>query len=161
MKKYLLILIFTLIFLCGCNNSNNTLYQKNFNDTYNDLLKGTELSLKTCQSYSKTWSYAIENGRDFNIEIENQKEQFSKSINLSLINQKNNIDSKMKEIFYPPKEYQQAHEKLVEMYGIYAQLYSLALNPTGSLVNYNNTVNELQSKLVKTSSEFKVLIPNN
>jgi len=163
MIKYILLIIITLLLLTGCtSNSQKEKYK-------NDLLKTHDLiqnNIKTCilasDLYSTVWRNAIEDRKDFNIEINNVINESKRIGQYKVMDMsKEKIDNEMKQLSNPPKNYQRAHDKLVEMYGIYTQIYSLALNPSGSLVSYNNTINDLQNKLIKTSSEFKVLLPNN
>lgn len=69
------------------------------------------------------------------------------------------IDDLMKDISSPPDKYKNAHPKLIELYGIYSQIYSQAKSPSGSLVSFNSSINDLQSKFIKTSNELNALIP--
>jgi hypothetical protein len=161
MKKLLFILLI-LILLTGCTNIQKENYKNNLLETHNSIQENTKTCLLANNYYSTVWKNAIENRKDFNIELVNAVSESEKLGQYKTMNKsKDNIDNKMKQLSNPPKAYQHAYDKLLEMYGIYTQLYSLALNPSGSLVSYNNTINDLQGKLVKASSEFKVLIPSN
>ncbi|MCL6571300.1 MAG: hypothetical protein K6T88_06380 [Bacillus sp. (in: Bacteria)] len=161
MKKFYL-LITILLLLIGCSRQNENNYRIDLLHSHDMILMYSDLCITTCQLYSNNWKIAIENRKDFNKELQNTMEKAKEKGIYDLINNnKSDIDSKMKNLVDPPKSYLRAHEKLVEMYGIYSQLHSLALNPSGSLVSFNNTVNDLQNKLIKTSGEFKVLLPNN
>jgi hypothetical protein len=161
--KYILsiILLILTIFISGCTTSyQNETYKTNLLKTYDYIQGYSESNFKNCSLHSTVWKNAIRDNKDFNIELKKLSEELENNgmYNYARYN-KTSIDTRMKEVSNPPKGYEKAHDKLVEMYGIYSQLYSLSLNPSGSLVSYNNTINDLQSKLVKASSEFNVLLP--
>ena len=161
--KYILslTLLILAIFSSGCTTS----YQKEVYKT--NLLRANDYvqlysksCFNLCNLRSSTWERSIKSGKDFNVEISKETEELERVGRLASIrNSKTSMERYMKEASNPPKGYEKAHDKLVEMYGIYSQIYSLSLNPSGSLVSYNNAINDLQSKLVKASSEFNVLVP--
>lgn len=159
MKYILTILLITLFITTGCSQVDPR-YQTDIDKTYDKILSSSDNCLKSCQTFSNTWNNAIKYNKDIDTEIQINKAFIQNSGIYKMMDyHKKDIDQKMIEVSKPPKSYEKAHDKLVEMYSIYSQLYSLALNPNGSYVSYNNTVNDLQNKLTKTSSEFKVLLP--
>ena len=153
------LLIISLLLLVGCvSNSEN--YKQNLLNTQKTILDSTKLATEICQIESALWSKAIDNGDDFNLILQKgQKEMKEKGIIDKLNNNKNKIDTLMKSLNNPPNNYKDAYNKLLEIYGIYTQINSLALEPKGSLINYNSNISDLQNKLIQTSNQLNVLIP--
>ena len=58
-----------------------------------------------------------------------------------------------------PNQYQEAYNALLELHGIYSQLHSLASSPTGSLLSFNNRVNDLESEFTRIEGKLKIYMP--
>lgn len=83
---------------------------------------------------------------DFNTSIRNLRddESFINDINYIKNNQEatNNI---MKKLVNPPEEFEEAYDKLQELYDSYLELTNLAVNPTGTLSTYTSDFNDADS----------------
>ena len=86
---------------------------------------------------------------DFNDALKNlfSDDDFKKQIDNIKKNQ-NTVNSLMKTLKNPPKEYQEAYEDLRTYYDAYIEFTDLVINPTGSLQSYTNDFNNLDSKTV-------------
>ena len=51
----------------------------------------------------------------------------------------------MKELQNPPKQYEDAYEKIKDFYDVYLEFTNLVINPSGSLQSYTSKFNELDS----------------
>lgn len=157
-KIYFAIVLIIVIILAGCSSSKN--YNEDFKKTKDEIAGQGLLCSVVLERYASTWSDAIKYNKDFQVEVGKYKDSLKQSGQYDKFqNEKAKIDSEMKKFTNPPKEYKQAHDKLVELYGIYCQMYSLVMQPSGSLYTFNSTRNDLYSKLIKTSNETNALIP--
>lgn len=133
-------------------------YETKFFDGSNKVIANTYLSLMIIQGTSATWSLAIEQGQIFDIEIRKYLDKVKESLyKMEDVNKE--IVDKMQDLKNYPIQYQEVYNTLMELYGIYSQLYSLAQSPSGTLISFNNKVNDLQSEFTKISSKLKVYMP--
>ena len=124
------------------------------------LILGSVISsVELCEIYSDTWSDAIDRRRNFSDAV-NSKIAVNSSKITDLEEQKEVIDKLMKELNNPPNEFKKAHDKLLEIYGIYTQLYSQAKGPSGSLMTFNQNVNKLQEDFLRANHELGILVPD-
>lgn len=124
------------------------------------LILGSVISsIKLCEEYSDTWRDAIDRRRNFSDAVNSKMAENKSRIN-DLEEQKEVIDKLMKELNNPPNEFKKTHDKLLEIYGIYMQLYSQAKGPSGTLVSFNQNINRLQEDYFKASNELKILTPD-
>lgn len=137
-------------------------------EDYHNLISLTELSIvaasakavDVCSEYNDVWSGAINRGGSFNYAISSKKDELeSNGTTKSIEETKKGIDSMMKKLNSPPREYEKAYSKLMELYGTYCEIESQAVSPSGSLVSFTSNINSLQSKLLREANEFDVLVP--
>lgn len=150
-----------IVVILGTNTKKQKEYDANFSIAILTIYAGAINSVKVCETYSVVWRDAINSRwKDFNDELQDQQREFRNNGTFEkLDNGKKQIDDLMKELSSPPKKYKEAHSKLIELYGIYTQINSLAKSPSGSLVSFNSNINDLQSRFIKTYNELNALVP--
>lgn len=137
-------------------------YKSNLVSTTEMILKASDKCINMCGIWSEWWTNGINDTSVPNIPVwlRIQKKCFEGDGSMNdIADAKSKIDERLKILANPPPSFQKAHEVFADLFGTYCQLYSYAASPSGSLVSYNNSVNELHSKLIKTSNELKALIP--
>lgn len=112
-------------------------------------------------SDSKTDKYTKPNGYfvNFNSALQNlyADDAFKKNIDGIESNQ-NTVNEWMKTLKNPPAEYQEAYEKLNELYDSYFVLTNLAVSPTGSLQTFSSDFNDADMETEKCyKAMFKYL----
>lgn len=65
----------------------------------------------------------------------------------------NNLES-------PPKEFKEAYDELIDMYEYTEQYIDLALNPSGSLQEFNNKRSQLTDDIIGKHKRIEVLLPS-
>lgn len=80
-------------------------------------------------------------------------EDFQKDLKAIKSNQ-DLTNSIMKELVNPPEEFDEAYDKLQELYDSYLELTNLAVNPTGSLSSYTSDFNTADSAV---SNAYKAM----
>lgn len=118
--------------------------------------------IEMCQQYSTVWKKAIESkyNSDFNEAIRLQRSRFELYGDIDNIDKSKKVAGELIQRLNEHKKlYPEAHMKIVELYGVYSQLNSLAQFPSGSLMSFNKQVNDLQGEYIKISSELNVLLP--
>ena len=96
---------------------------------------------------------------DFNDAITRTLKTYSK-VTETISKQKSSLDSMMKSVNTPPTGAENVHKQLLDMYGIYTQTVEAATSPSGSLINYNRSLNEMSSELKKKQNELNTMLPN-
>ncbi len=151
--------IITYLLLTGCSASDRG-YSEKYKSAQLEIAFGAESATKICEVYSQTWEAAIENGNDFNQAIKRAQETLQSSKAFEILEEtKAEAEKKMKDAANPPKSFEEPYKKLVQLYGIYGQLNSLAMNPSGTLMSFNQKVNDLSSQFISLSNEISVLVP--
>lgn len=122
--------------------------------------EATKSCLHICRVYASVWKSAIDDRRDFNIALALQKMNFDETGFLKgLEDTKNEIEFLLKELLKNSKILPECHSKTVQLYGIYSQIYSLAISPSGTLLSFNNKIGDLENEFTKINNEIKVLLP--
>ena len=140
-----------------------TQYRSELATTADTIVEASAKCIDMCSVWSEQWRKGIEMseyGGTAEMYIRVQRGKFEEDGSLKQIaDTKSRIDEKIRTLANPPPSFQKAHESFAALFGIYGQIYDYAASPSGSLVSYNNSVNDLQSKLTKTVNELKALIP--
>lgn len=156
-KSVISIILFTVLaILLGCSSKGKKeqLYDVKIRGAGNVIVKQASACINLCRSYVTTWEYARVTGTDFKTasaqlqgtEVESLKKQFEES--------KSEINKLLEDLANPPLKYIEAHEKLIELNDIYSKIHSLVMNPSGSMESFNDSINELQNKLVEKKNEL-------
>jgi hypothetical protein len=133
-------------------------YEKKFLTVSGNVIQNTALSLLIIERVSGVWSSAIKGSTDFNIEIREFLEKAKDSLE-NLKKKNTEIEKGMQDLKNYPIQYQEAYNTLMEVYGVYSQIYSLALFPSGSLMGFNSKTNDLSSEFTKVVSKLKIYMP--
>ena len=64
----------------------------------------------------------------------------------------------MKKLQNPPKQYEDAYEKIKDFYDVYLEFTNLVINPPGNLQSYTNKFNELDSDTVNAYQAMDLYI---
>jgi hypothetical protein len=137
-------------------------YFKNLHIAKFLILFAAEKCKEVCETYSTAWSEAIANHKDFNSTIAIYSGVNSAFGPIDRIKElKIEIETSFKELDKYPDILPEAKKKLIEFFGVYSQLESLAQNPSGSLFSFNNKTHELQSNLISISNQLNVMLPQN
>lgn len=96
---------------------------------------------------------------DFNRAISNlfNDADFKKKIEKIKSNQ-STVQTLMKNLTNPPKEYEDAYAKLSEFYNAYTELTNLAISPTGNLQTFSSNFNDADSETYNKYSALEVYI---
>lgn len=130
----------------------------------NSLINSTGLKcIEMTSTYLTVWRKSIygPNGRDFETALRTQQLTFDLlRDNSDIKNSKSLIENRLKKLTQPTRRYTDLHQKTIELYGVYSQLYDLTLTPSGSLISYSERIEALTMELAKINNEINVLIPH-
>lgn len=126
-----------------------------------DMILSTTECLGMCEEYSSVWREAISAGRDFNVYLSDKRIDFKIGGRIDKINSdKKKIEEKLEKLSAEPiDKFKEAHKELIQLFGVYSQIHSLANTPMGSLQTYNAKINDLASQFTNISDKLKILIP--
>lgn len=102
---------------------------------------------------SSTDKYTRPNGyfvSSFSTAVHNLFEDSSFSSKIrSIENNQDEVQALMKELKNPPREYEEAYDKISELYDAYTELTELVTSPSGSLQTFSSNFEEVDSEIVK------------
>lgn len=133
-------------------------YEKKFLEVSGNIITNTYMSALILGGTSEVWRSAIDRGYDFNGQIQKYLTKMKDSLK-TLEDVNNKIEIGMQDLKDYPIQYQEAYNTLMELYGVYSQIYTLARSPSGSLMSFNNKVNDLSSEFTKITSRLKIYMP--
>ena len=144
-------------------------YYGTLSSIYQHICWSEQFSLECATNISRVWEDCINKGVEFGgvegagvlselgvqtvldeLEKQGLKEKAEKSYA--------EVQAKMASLNQCPARYQEAYNQLLELYSIYCQIYNLAFHPSGSLISFNNKIEELKSQFAKQSEKLKVLL---
>ncbi|WP_042455599.1 hypothetical protein [Neobacillus dielmonensis] len=135
-------------------------YAKLLAETSVDMYFEFLLSSVIVSTYSDVWDNAIDNRKDFNIELSKFKDGISeKGLLKDREKGRDNIRDNMKLLQDPPKEFKESYVILKQMYGTYTKMVEQALSPTGSLIEFNRKTNDLASQFEQQKEELTITLP--
>ncbi len=109
-------------------------------------------------AYEDTWAEAIDNRGDFSTALAGKHEEYeSQGFLKSEATAKQWVDSVMLTLNEPPQKVADAHRKLMEYYGNYAQIVALVKQPEGSLMSFRTRINELIAVHRRVTDELRVM----
>lgn len=138
------------------------MYVENFEFVAAKIYLETLLAELKCAYISETWSNAINSRakKDFSNEIAKLITEWDeKGLIQEATESKEMIDIQMKSIQNPVPEYEEAYTLLLDMYGLYIQIYKQSLEPTGSLLTYNSTLKNMYSDFDKVYNQLIIIKP--
>lgn len=113
------------------------------------------------KSDSRTNKYTHSSGYGFNSDFNTSlnalfsDEEFSSQID-DINESKDLVNSLMKSLSNPPKQYAEAYAAIKELYDAYLDITNCATNPTGSLTTFSSTFNDADSNFSKAYDAMKV-----
>ncbi|WP_053218239.1 hypothetical protein [Virgibacillus senegalensis] len=149
------LLFLLLILLVGCTN----------NDEYNEALAEfyTEadtiffISSFALSGYSNAWSNAIDNGENFSIAVGMQQSKFEDMANASdesLEEMSKNLNTLSEASKKHPEEYDEIYQECKALYATLSSIVEQVHNPSGSLLSFNQNVNDLTQEF---KSKYEII----
>lgn len=165
-KKYpfriiLLLVIFTIVIILCAKLFTESVGDEDILKAGSNIVANAILSQSILNGISETWRDAIEKyGKFFNEPIR----AFLNSEGIQLqLEQIATTDTEIKEQLQRLSKYsfrnKEKYNELMNLYGVYSQLYSLAKEPTGSLKTFNAKVNDLSSEFTRIRSRIEIYNP--
>lgn len=97
---------------------------------------------------------------DFDTALKNLFEDSTVKKNIeSIKNSKSNIADKMKKLNNPPKSYDMTYETLLELYSAYQGITDLAINPEGSLSDFNRNSDDKINEFIRLYEKIETICP--
>ncbi len=134
-----------------------------------NILLQSKLADTMCQKYATDWNNAIDLSSSLNDDASSTINNFISldengyeidGTMAKLKSSKQKIDTEMQSLVTPPSKYQQAYNQVLQMYNSYTKLESEAESPQGSLIEFNQNVNQLSSEIIAKSNDFRVSLPS-
>lgn len=140
------------------------LYAVNFNNAASLMMDGGVEAERTCGLVHDVWGNAIFNKKDSATDKFTRPDgKFVKDFNDALANlyadddyqqstaflrdNRNEVTALMRKLKNPPKKYEEAYEKISEIYDNYLKMLNMATNPTGTYSSYTDDFSAVDKEL--------------
>jgi hypothetical protein len=127
-------------------------YTENFILVLSGTKAGVELSLADCGKISAEWKARVDARQNY-IPTLNPND----TIQLEKI--KNKAEKNMQKLGTPPEKFTAANEKLTKLYGIFSNLQSVTLTPSGSLASFTESVRISENDFKLAAQALKENLP--
>lgn len=138
---------------------NEEAYSKILASVLVDIENGFEFSEKLVDEYSSAWSDAIYGTkRDFDIALQKEVAQNKESGKLIIIGELDkDIKENLKSATDVPDTYEKLYKNILELHEDYSRMKNYALEPSGSLVEFNKDINSIKADYESTLDQVEVL----
>ena len=154
----ILMLSFFIIF-SGCDRGKNNKrkmaeYREMVRSTGNVIMKQASGCFSQFKSYVTAWEYAKVTGTDFHAAVDEILGERNERLKEEMRKNRWAIHEIMVKLRDSPPELIDCYKKLDELYGIYLEIHSLAMNPSEAMENFDALINDLQSRLEEKKKEL-------
>jgi hypothetical protein len=136
-------------------------YKSNFLAAAENILPATYYCNQADLTISSAWSTAIDNGWDINLATSDVVELMTNNGTIAKINNyKNIIDLEMVSLQNPIPSYVDSYNLLLDIYGDYSYLCYQAQYPTGSLLAFNQGMNDKITDFFTNIDKLLIILPD-
>jgi hypothetical protein len=150
------VLVLIILVVAGTTVYTKLAAEKEFSVNYVRALygikHGTDLSLKHFEKKSSTPDNSTSALRDTSFSLSSEEQSKLNTI-------RTQVDNLMKKTEKPPQKFVAAREKLNNLYGVYTNICTFALQPTGSAEESADSADKLRTEFRKSSQELKSTLP--
>lgn len=157
-RKYsrILLVVSLLVALFGCARQQGE--EKAFREV---LMSAGEVITKiasACISHARSYinirEYARVSGEDFDAIADRILGKEYQELQAQLEASKLKIDEFMEGLEGPPSTLSEMYERLFELHALYLKIHNLAMNPSGSMDEYRDSINELEIQMKELKSRL-------
>jgi len=155
------ILLFTVfLVLLGCSNREREekAYEVKIRGLRNVIVKAASSYINFSRSYVTIWEYAKVTGMDFETAYAELQGDRGEKARRYFGENRANIKRIVGTLSDPPLKFSKCYKRLVELYGIYEDLHTLTLNPSGTEEEFNDSINGLHTEFVEKLEELDLLL---
>ncbi|WP_394548786.1 hypothetical protein [Priestia aryabhattai] len=141
------------------HNDNVNQYERDLRTTVGMIENSSIDAEYMIDEYSTAWSSSIDYGGDFNTRIDMEYAEFEENGDIDTIEKsQKKIKVMMKKLNNPPKQFEEEHEHLLNMYGHYKTYSELSIFPDGSLLTYNEKTQDLKEQIDAEADKLETMI---
>lgn len=118
------------------------------------IAKQASACVSQSRAYMAVWEYAKVSEIKFEEAAAEMLGAETKRNQAMMVENKSMIEKLLEELKEPPKRYEESYKKLTELYEIYVQLHTLALDPSGDMEAHNEKVNSLADQIAEKKREL-------
>ena len=136
-------------------------YAENAGVVIADMAAGYAEASEMVEGYSVVWRDAIDSRTDFNAAIQDkviEYKQYAKFMTLD--DYSTRISENMSNLQDPPEKYIELHDKIKELHAEWSKLRQQAESPTGSLIEFNKNINNIDQEFTRVVDELEIVMDN-
>ncbi len=159
MKKSLisaLVFLPVFVYFAGCGNQGREerAYEIKAQGLGELIAKQASACVSQSRAYMAVWEYAKVSEMEFEEAAAEMLGAETKKNQAMMVENKSMIEKFLEELKEPPKKYEESYKKLTELYEIYVQLHTLALDPSDDMNEHNEKVNNLADRIAEKKREL-------
>lgn len=160
-RKYYLIFLVLCFFvtLVGCarQQEEEKAYREVLMSAGEVITKMASACISHARSYINIREYARVTGEDFDAIADKILGKEYQELQAQLEASKLKIDEFMEGLEEPPSALIELYEKLFELHALYSEIHDLAVSPSGSMDEYSDSINDLESRMKGLKSRLDLL----
>lgn len=150
-RKYgLILLLFSLLVLffgCARQREEEKAYREVLLSAGDIIAKMASACISHARSTINIKEYARLSGEDFDTVAEKIFGKEFQEMQVQLEANKAKIDEFMQGLEEPPPSLMELYEKLFELHALYSKIHTLAVSPSGSVEEYQDSINDLENQM--------------
>jgi hypothetical protein len=159
MKKTVIVIIiligaFVLTISCSNKAQEEEEYRIKAKGMADVIVTQAQGCISQSKAYHTAWEYAKVTEMDFDSAVKEILSGDMEANKQMMRENKARIDKMLEGLEDIPEKYEEAHNKLKELYETYIKLHKLALKPLKDMEKYEAAVNDLVSQILKKKKEL-------
>ncbi len=150
------LVLFLLIMLVGCarQQEEEKAYREVLMSAGEVITKMASACISHARSYINIREYARVSGEDFDAIADKILGKEYQELQAQLKANKLKIDEFMEGLREPPSTLVEMYERLLELHALYSKIHTLAVSPSGSMDEYSDSINDLESQMKELKSRL-------
>jgi DNA repair ATPase RecN len=157
-RKYsrILLVVSILVTLFGCarQQEGEKAYREVMMSAGEVISKMASACISHARSYINIREYARISGEDFDAIADKILGKEYQELQAQLEANKLKIDEFMEGLENPPSTLSEMYERLFEFHALYSKIHALAVSPSGSMDEYCDSINDLESRMKDLKSRL-------
>lgn len=153
-RIFLLFFLFVSLFGCARQQEEEKAYREVLMSAGEVITKMASACISHARSYINIREYARVSGEDFDAIADRILGKEYQELQAQLEASKLKIDEFMEGLEDPPSTLSELYERLFGLHALYLKIHNLAMNPSGSMDEYRDSINELESQMKELKSRL-------
>jgi DNA repair ATPase RecN len=153
-RIFFLFFLFVAFYGCSRQKEEEKAYREVLMSAGEVITKMASACISHARSYINIREYARVSGEDFDAIADKILGKEYQELQTQLQASKMKIDEFMEGLKDPPSTLIEMHERLFELHALYSKIHTVAMSPSGSMDEYSDSINNLESQIKELKSRL-------